>query len=153
MDRDQPPFDVATLGDMLERTLKPRKNNLLLLGAFALFALALASVGVYGVVSCNVKGRTHEIGVRMALGARPASVVGLIVGGAMLRAFLGVIIGLVAAAALSRFLSSLLYGVTALDPMTFGAVSVLELITAFFASWLPSFRASRIHPVSALRCE
>ncbi len=153
VDRDQPPFGVATLGDMLERTLKPRKNNLTLLGAFALFALALASVGIYGVVSYNVSGRTHEIGVRMALGARPASVVGLIVGSAMLRTLVGVIIGLFAAAALSRFLSSLLFGVTALDPVTLGAVSVLELLIAFFASWLPSLRASRVDPVIALRYE
>ncbi len=153
VDRDQPPFGVATLGDMLETGLKPRTNNLVLLGAFALFALALASVGIYGVVSYNVSGRTHEIGIRMALGGTPASVVGLIVGGAMLRALIGMVIGLFAAAALSRFLSSLLFGVTALDPVTFVAVSALELFIAFLASSLPSLRASRVHPVAALRCE
>jgi putative ABC transport system permease protein len=153
VDRDQPAFGIATLQEMMEGTLKPRKTNLILLGVFALFALILASVGIYGVVSYNVSGQTHEIGVRMALGARPLNVVGMIVGRAMVHTLIGVVVGLAAAAGVTRFLSSLLYGVKTIDPVTFAAISLLLVFISFVASCLPSFRATRGDPMEALRYE
>ena len=116
-------------------------------------ALILASVGIYGVVSYNVSGQTHEIGVRMALGARPLNVVGMIVGRAMLHTLIGVLVGLAAAAGVTRFLSSLLYGVKTIDPVTFAAISLLLVFIAFVASCLPSLRATRVDPMEALRYE
>jgi putative ABC transport system permease protein len=153
VDRAQPAFGITTLDEMLEGTLKPRKVNLILLGIFAIFALILASVGIYGVVSYNVSGRMHEIGVRMALGARPLNVVGMIVGPALVHSLIGVGIGLAAAAGVTRFLSSMLYGVAAIDPTTFAAISLLLVLIAFFASCLPSLRATKMDPMEALRHE
>ncbi len=153
VDRDQPAFGIATFEELLERSLRPRKTNLMLMGALALFALILASVGIYGVVSTSVSRRTHEIGVRMALGARPLNVVAMIVGRSLVHTLIGVAFGLAAAAGVARYLSSLLFEITALDPVTFAAISILLLFIAFVASCLPSLRATRVDPVDALRYE
>jgi putative ABC transport system permease protein len=153
VDRDQPAFGIATLDELLEGTLKPRRTNLILLGVFALFALILTSVGIYGVVSYNVSARTHEIGIHMALGARPSRIVGIVVGRAMIHTLIGVAVGLAAAAGVTRFLSTMLYGVKTIDPVTFAVISLLLMFVAFIASWLPSLRATRVDPVEALRCE
>ena len=153
VDRDQPAFGIATLEEMLARSMKSRKTNLTLMGIFALFALILASVGIYGVVSYNVSGRSHEIGVRMALGARPLNVVAMIVGRSLLHTLAGVAIGLAAATGLTRYLSSLLFEITAMDPATFAAIALLLIVVALIASCLPSLRATRVDPVDALRYE
>jgi putative ABC transport system permease protein len=153
VDRDQPAFGITTLGKMLEESLATRKINLTLLGVFALFALVLASVGIYGVVAYRVSRQTHEIGIRMALGARPLKVVGMIVGRTMIHALTGVLVGLAAAAAVTRFLSGMLYGVSATDPATFAAISLLLAGAALAASTLPSLKAARVDPMEALRDE
>ncbi len=153
VDRDQPVFGIATLDDLLDRSLIPRKTNLALMGVFALFALTLAAVGIFGVVTYNVSGRTHEIGVRMALGARPLNVVAMIVGKSLVHVLAGVVVGLAAASGLSRYLSSLLFEITALDPVTFCVIPLLLILSALAASSLPSVRATRVDPVDALRCE
>ncbi len=153
VDRNQPAFGITTMETILEGTLKTRKTNLALLGVFASFALILASVGIYGVVSYNVSRRTHEVGIRMALGARRAHVVGMIVGRATVHTLIGLMVGLAAAVALTRFISSLLYEVSATDPFTYAAIAFFLAGIAFVASYVPSRRAAKVDPIEALRYE
>jgi putative ABC transport system permease protein len=120
---------------------------------FGGFALLLAVLGIYGVTSYGVSRRTSEIGVRMALGATRADVVRLITGGALATAAIGVVAGLSAAAAATRFISSLLYGVSTLDPLTLALVTLLLLLTTALAAVIPARRASRIDPWRSLRAE
>jgi ABC-type antimicrobial peptide transport system permease subunit len=120
-------------------------------GVFALVALALAAVGVYGVMAYSVRERTQEIGVRMALGATATSVFRLVVGQALRLVFIGVVVGLVAAAALTRLLERLLYEVEPLDPWTFAATAIILLAVATVASYVPARRGMRMAPVDALR--
>jgi putative ABC transport system permease protein len=115
--------------------------------------LLLASIGIYGVTSFAVTQRTREIGIRMALGARKADVLRLVVGNGMKLALLGLAIGLVASWLLTRFISSLLFGVEPTDPLTFSAVSVCLLAAAFLACYLPARRATKVNPLEALRYE
>jgi ABC-type antimicrobial peptide transport system permease subunit len=122
-----------------------------LVGVFALIALALAAVGVYGVMAYSVRERTQEIGIRMALGATAASVFALVVGQALRLVFLGVAGGLLAAAALTRLLERLLYDVQPLDPWTFGGSAVILLVVAAVASYVPARRGMKMAPVDALR--
>jgi putative ABC transport system permease protein len=124
-----------------------------LLGIFAGIALALAGVGIYGLISYSVAQRTHEIGVRMALGAERGQVARQVVGGSLKLALLGVAAGLATAAGLTGFLASLLYEVRPLDPATFAAVFGVLLGVALLASYLPARRAAKVDPVVALRCE
>jgi ABC-type antimicrobial peptide transport system permease subunit len=124
-----------------------------MIGIFALVALLLASIGIYGVMAFAVTQRTQEIGIRMALGARAPDVLKLVVVNGMRLAVLGLVIGLVASWALTRFISSLLYGVTPTDPLTFSAVSVCLLAAAFLACYLPARRATKVDPLEALRYE
>jgi putative ABC transport system permease protein len=126
---------------------------MLLLSIFAGVALALAAIGIFGVISYGVAQRTREIGVRVALGADPASVLRIVVGGALGLAGLGVGIGLLGALAGTRVLSGLLFGVTATDPATYAGVAVLLLGVAALASWLPARAATRVDPAIALRAE
>jgi ABC-type antimicrobial peptide transport system permease subunit len=116
-------------------------------------ALALTAVGIYGVMAYSVAQRTHEIGIRMALGADRARIHNLVVGKGMLTAGVGVIVGLVAAAFLARFLAGFLFGVHPWDPMVFIAVPGLLAVVALFAMWIPAGRASRLEPTQALRFE
>jgi len=127
--------------------------SMLILAVFAIVALVLASVGLYGVVSHGVTERTHEIGVRMALGAQSRHVLGLVVRQGLSTALIGTVIGVAGAFALSRWVESLLFGVTATDPVTFSLVVVTLLGVALIACYVPAWRATRLDPTTALRAE
>jgi len=153
IDKDQPVTDVKTMDEYVSESVSPRRANALLLAVFAVLALALASIGVYGVMAYSVTQRVHEIGIRMALGAQRPDVIRLIVGSAMTLVLAGVGIGIAGALALSRVLSSLLYGVSATDPMTFVLISVLLVLVALLAGYIPARRATKVDPMIVLRCE
>jgi putative ABC transport system permease protein len=152
-DPEQPVYDVSTMEQRLADSVAPRRFNMLLLGAFALLALMLAGVGIYGVMSYSVVQRTHEIGVRMALGALGGDVLRMVVGQGMKLALVAAAVGLAAALALTRVIASLLYGVGPADFATFAAVSLLLLLVAFLATYLPARRATKVDPSVALRYE
>jgi putative ABC transport system permease protein len=153
VDPGQPVFDARMMGDRLADAIAASRINAQLLGVFAVVALLLAAVGIYGVVGYNVTERTHEIGVRVALGAQREDILGLVVRDGMRLAFLGVAIGLGASLALARFLESLLFGVQPLDPLTIGGVALVLMCVAFVACWVPARRATRVDPLVALRYE
>ena len=153
LDKDQPIYGIRTMVSVLEeRTASNRLATELLL-AFAAAALALASVGIYGVVAYSVTRRTHEIGIRMALGANRRDVLKLIVSQGAALGLLGVTLGLLAAVPLVRVLRSLLFEVSATDPGTFAWVAFLLTLVAVAASYIPAVRAARIDPMVALRHE
>jgi ABC-type antimicrobial peptide transport system permease subunit len=124
-----------------------------MLGAFALFALLLASVGVYGVMSYPVTESRHDIGLRVALGARPGDIIRLVVSQGMALAAAGMFVGLAGATALTQWMSSLLFGIRATDVATFGSVTAILAATAFLATVIPAFRATHVDPILALREE
>jgi putative ABC transport system permease protein len=146
-------YGAQTMDQVLAGALAPRRLSMILLGVFAGLALVLACVGIYGVVSYLVGQRTHEIGVRIALGAQRGDVMRLVLleGGKM--ALVGVVAGLAAAFGLTRLMANQLFGVTAHDPLTYAAVAVLLMLVALFACYVPARRAVRLDPVAALRCE
>jgi predicted permease len=147
------PAEFRTLEQVLSSSLDPRRFSLLLLGVFASVALLLAVTGIYGVTAYSVARRTREIGVRVALGARPRAVVAMVVGQGVAMALVGVAIGLAAALALARLLASALYGVSATDPVTFALVAFAVIGATLLACYLPARRAARIDPMVALRTE
>ncbi|HKS40353.1 MAG TPA: ABC transporter permease [Blastocatellia bacterium] len=153
IDKDQSVFKIETMDETLSEMTSQRRFNMLLLGLFAAVALILAAVGIYGVISYSVTQRTHEIGIRMALGAGQRDVLKLIVGQAMQMAFIGVAIGLVASFFLTRLMSSLLYGVSATDPITFAVISLALSGVALGACAVPARRALKVDPMIALRYE
>jgi len=153
IDPEQPVFAVQSMEDAVSRSLGNRRFNLYLLGGFAALAVLLAVVGIYGVMSYSVSQRTREIGIRMALGAAHGRVVGLVVSQGLKLAALGVAIGISGALALSGVVRTLLYGVTATDPLTYGAIASALILVALGACWLPARRAARVDPVIALRAE
>jgi putative ABC transport system permease protein len=148
-----PPPIIRTMDDLLSETVSQPRLQTGLLSLFAGIALLLAAVGLYGVLAYLVTQRTREIGVRLALGARRQNVLSLIIGQGMKLALMGVTIGVAGALVLTRVMSSLLYGVTPTDPATFAVVSVLLIAVALLACWWPAWRAARIEPMEALRCE
>jgi predicted permease len=153
---DQPIFNVETMQQIVLESMSSQRFPMILLGAFAALALVLASVGIYGVISCSVAQRIHEIGIRMALGAHKRDVFRMVVGQGLALALAGLAIGVVAALILTRVLSSfslLLYGVGAGDPVTFFTVSVMLLFVAVVACYIPTRRAMRVDPMVALRYE
>ncbi len=152
-DRDLPVSDIRTLDDRLQLSVAQPRLSMVLVGTFALLALVLAAVGIYGVLSYTVTQRTRELGIRMALGAESSSVMRLVVGQAMAPAFIGVLLGLAGAWGATRLISSLLFGVSATDPITFIAVTLFLLTVALAASWVPARRATRVDPLIALRSE
>ena len=127
------------------------RSLMLLFSAFALLALVLGAVGIYGIVSYSVTQRTHEIGIRMALGARAGNVLSLIMKNGVTLVFTGIVIGIAAALALTRFLTTLLFGVTPTDSVTFVVVSVVFFVIAIVASLIPAVRATRVDPLVALQ--
>jgi putative ABC transport system permease protein len=153
LDKDLPLFQVRTMEQMLDASIARERMSMLIFGVFAIVALALASVGLYGVVAHGVTERTHEIGVRMALGAESRHVLGLVVRQGLSMAVVGTVIGVAGAFALSRWIQALLFGVTATDPATFAAVVATLLGVAAIACYVPAWRATRVDPTTALRAE
>jgi putative ABC transport system permease protein len=151
MNPELPMASVATMEQLLGDSLARSRFTMSLLGVFAALALALTAVGIYGVISYTVAQRTHEIGIRMALGAQRASVLGLVLRQGVRLMIAGVGLGIVSALALTRLMSNLLYGVGAADPATFAAVVFTLLAVAFLASYLPARYATRVSPMIALR--
>jgi putative ABC transport system permease protein len=153
VDKDQPISNIHTMEELLAISVSQRRFNMLLLITFAVVALALASVGIYGVMSYTVAERTHEIGLRMALGAQRRDVIRLVISQGMMLAGIGVGIGLVCAFAMTRMMSSLLFGVGATDPLTYALIAALLSSVALLACYLPARRATKVDPMVALRYE
>jgi len=153
LDKDQPIANENTMSEWVAATVAQPRFNFLLLTVFAAVALALAGLGIYGVVAWTVAQRTQEIGIRMALGARAEDVFRLMVGQGMKPALLGVALGLFGAAALTRLMKTLLFEMSATDPLTFIAVALLLTFVALLACWIPARRATKVDPMLALKCE
>jgi putative ABC transport system permease protein len=153
VDADMPIAGVRTIDQIMSETLAIDRFSVVLFSSFGVLGLLLAGVGIYGVMAFGVAQRTHEIGVRIALGARQSQVLGLILKEGALLAVIAIAIGLGAAYLVGRAMQSTLYGVGAMDFPAFGAVSVLLLLTALLACLVPALRASRVEPIVALRCE
>lgn len=153
IDKDQPVFDVKTMQEVRSTSVAVYSFSSVMLGIFAFVALLLASIGIYGVMAFAVAQRTQEIGIRIALGARSADVLKLVVTHGMKLALLGMVLGLGGSWALTRFMEKLLVGVQATDLLTFGLVSVCLLVAAFVACYLPARRATKVDPLVALRYE
>ena len=153
IDKDQPVSNIRTMETILADSIARQRFSMLLLAIFAAVALVLAAVGIYGVMSYSVAQRTHEIGIRMALGAQTSAVLKLAVGYGVKLVLAGIAIGLIAALALTRVMATLLFGVTATDPTTFALISLLLVAVAAIASYIPARRATRVNPIIALRYE
>jgi putative ABC transport system permease protein len=153
IDPNQPISDVRPMDARIHRSLSGRRFNTVLLAVFAGFALTLAAVGIYGIVAYSVSQRTHEIGVRLALGAQRRDVLAMVVSEGMTMTAIGTVAGIGAALALTRVMSSLLFGIGAADPITFTAIPIALLLVALAACYLPARRATRVEPVTALRQE
>jgi putative ABC transport system permease protein len=155
LDADLAVFAVRTMEQLINNSPSTflRRYPAFLIGVFAAVAMLLAMVGIYGVISYSVTQRTHEIGVRMALGAQRSDIFKMILGQGLVLTFVGVVAGLLAALVLTRFLSSLLFGVTATDPLTYLAVSLPLILIALLASYIPARKATKVDPMVALRYE
>jgi ABC-type antimicrobial peptide transport system permease subunit len=153
MSSQQVIYGDQTMESIIADSVAQRRFAMILLGAFAVMALVLASVGIYGVIAYVVGQRTQEIGIRIALGAQRRDVLGLVLWQGTRLALLGVAIGIAGAFALTRLMTGLLYGVGATDPATFAGLALLLIAVAMAACYLPARRAMRVDPIAALRCE
>jgi putative ABC transport system permease protein len=153
VDADQPAYDFMTMDQRLAASLTFDRFSMRLFGTFAILAIVLAAVGIYGVMAHIVSQRTHEIGVRRALGALGNNVLGMVIRQGLKLTVVGIAIGLLASWGLTRFLAGILFGVTPTDPLTYVAVVAVMFVVALLASWVPARRASRIDPLTALRHE
>ena len=153
IDRNQPVANIKTMSDVVADTVAPRKFNMLLFALFALIAMVLAALGIYGVMAYSVAERTHEVGIRMALGAQQSDLLGLIVRNGLMLTLIGVAIGLAIAFALTRLMTTLLFGVTPTDAITFAGVSAFLILVALIACYIPARRATKVDPLVALRYE
>src|SRR5215510_487730 len=153
VDKDLPVSGIETVEQHLSNLRSEPRLYALLLGVFAVIALLLASIGIYGVMSYSVTERTHEIGIRMALGAKQGDVLGFVIKQGLTLTMIGLAIGIVVSLALTRLMESLLFGVGATDPITFVVISLLLAIVSIFATYLPARRATRVDPMIALRYE
>ena len=147
VDKAVPNYNLKTMNDVVSTSAAPRRIPMLLLSAFAGVAMLLAMLGIYGVTSYYVTQRTHEIGVRMALGAQIADVLKLVLRRALLLAFVGIGIGIAGAIAVTRYLASLLFGVQPVDTVTFIGVAFVLTLVVFVACLIPARRAARIYPL------
>jgi predicted permease len=153
LDPDLPMYYVRTMQQRVDESLARRRFSMLLLGVFASIALALASIGIYGVMAYLVNQGARELGIRIALGASPRNILTLVIRQGMTLAFAGVTLGLVASFLLTPMIRSLLFGVRATDPITFAGIPFLLVLIALLASYIPAHRAARIDPLISLRCE
>jgi predicted permease len=153
MNGDQVMFGVQTMEELIAESLAARRVSMIVLGVFAALALGLASMGIYGVISYLVGQRTHEIGIRIALGAKRSDVLRMVLSEGMKMTVIGVGVGLLAAAGLTRLMANLLFGVNATDPLTFAAVAVVLTLVALAACYVPARRAMKVDPIVALRYE
>jgi putative ABC transport system permease protein len=153
VDAQQPIASVKSMEEVLSASIGRWRFSMFLLGIFGALSLLLAGVGTYGVISYSVSQRTHEIGIRMALGAKRGDVLKLVVRQGMLLSLIGIGVGLAGAFALMRYLSSLLFGVKPTDPATFAAVSLMLAAVALIACYIPARRATKVDPMVALRYE
>jgi putative ABC transport system permease protein len=153
LDRDQPVYSLMTMDQRISDSVAPRRFNMFILGLFAALALVLAAIGIYGIMAFAVVQRTHEIGVRMALGASTHDVLKLVMRNGFKLALIGIVVGLVVAFAATRVLSSLLFEVSARDPVIFVIDAVLLAIAALLACYIPARRATKVDPLVALRYE
>jgi putative ABC transport system permease protein len=153
LDRDQAVFGLATMDELISDSISLTRFSMLLLLNFAALALVLAAVGIYGVISYSVTQRTHEIGIRLAIGAKRSDVMKLVIGHSLKIVSFGLGLGLAVAFLLTRLMSSMLFEVNATDPATFVLVALLLGAVAFIASCIPARRATRVDPIIALRYE
>jgi putative ABC transport system permease protein len=153
MDPEQPMAAVSTMDQLLAGTLSRSRFTMLVLGVFAALALVLACVGIYGVIAYSVTQRTQEFGIRMALGANRRDVFRLVFGQGGRLILLGTGLGIVAALIITRLMATLLYGISATDPLTFATVALLLALVALAACYIPARRATRVDPIVALRYE
>ena len=153
VDHDVPLDNVMTMEARLSASVAAPRFYALLLGLFALMALLLAAIGIYGVLSYNVSQRHREIGVRMALGAAGRDILSMVLGQGLTLAVVGIAIGVAGAFATTRFLRTLLFGITVTDPLTYAGITVLLTGVALLACWIPARRAIRVDPMTALRYE
>jgi putative ABC transport system permease protein len=153
IDKDLPVFSISTMDQLLGNSLAQRRLTLFLLASLAALALLLAAVGIYGVISYAVRQRTHEFGIRLALGAQTRDVLTLILKEGLKLTLIGIGLGLAAAFALTRWLDSLLFGVRPTDALTFGAIAVALLSVVLLACWIPARRATKVDPMITLRSE
>jgi putative ABC transport system permease protein len=151
VDKDQPVSEIRTMSDIVSQAVARQRFSMLLLGLFAGLALLLAAVGIYGVMSYSVAQRTREIGIRMALGAQKRDVLGMTLRHGLQLVAIGVVIGIAGAVGLTRLMASLLFGVTATDPGTFAAITIILGGVALLAIYIPAMRSMKVDPVIALR--
>jgi len=153
IDKNQPVYELKTLAERVDEGVAVSRSLTLLFTAFALLGLTLGAVGIYGIVSYSVTQRTHEIGIRMALGARASNVLSLIMKNGLALVLTGIVIGVASALMLTRFLSTLLFGIQPNDSVTFVIVSAVFFVIAMVAALIPALRATRVDPLIALRYE